>query len=766
MPQDNTLGAPTEGLGQTVTFAADSRQGVPQTSAIQRGTMRNNASGGGAVRTAQALQVQAPKGDTLFQTLARLGGDILKPQLEAERTLKFAEGMQQAAAGQAISEIVDEQPWYSKLFGSTSVVDGARAYTASTKATLAAAELEKDMHNLRKLSPKEMAAKGAEIMTREANTGDSITDAMVTQQLAQTLPNVMRAQAKAHLHYQQEQLVEGVGSNFTAAAELMRAVGNNVAEGKTAEDTDGVGAQLAFLSVLTPPPDMAPDLFYHTVADRAAAQIGQGNFAVYDTMKDSGFMDKLTSQQQHALRSARYQASNEARANLPIEFLKEQAAWQRLANDPNSDQAAIPAGAAALNAEYTRLTGDRQPAISPAATVRELEQWAAVQEAERKRVLREAEQAAKPSEKFALEQQALGIQVAAVQAGQSMRDFSDKEQKQTWQALHAVYANNPAALQKIRSEQMREDIYDTEWRDAMRRAVNTAVQGGDAMGLEQAYHKYWMPLVKDAGDRGLSVALAYAGKEVGSTLALYHQMAQGTPASENTIKARYNRAVLPQPAEVPMGKGSKGAADLKVLESGMIESSWFAIGRVFNEDDYPIENPEAVLGWITPNIPKGVEDAKERVEAGKRNTPNLSVIGGYGWIRGTRETDVKQYLLKMPKDTEHAPTKENYNTVVREHVDMLKNFFDLGGTISVWQSQDDPGGVPRLAISGEGPKGEALTYTFTAQEAAASYAKRRATKPFVMGAKITNVPAEGAPSIYAGEEAWKAYRQRQAAKQN
>lgn len=769
MAQDNTLGAPTEGLGQNVTFVADGRTGVPQASAMQRGSFKVGARGGEAQRANQAVLGPAPKGNPLLDTLLRLGGEVIKPHVEAERNRKYLEGMQQAAQGQAITEIVDEQPWYSKVFGSTSLVDGARAYTASTAANAVAAEQEADMVNLRKLSANEMAMHSAKLMQKTANTGDTHTDNMIMQSMGQTLPVLMKTQAKEHLRYQQEQLSKRIGDNLDASASNLRAVDTNARNpDTTADGNDVLIAGVRLSEALKRPPEIAKEEFDKAIVERATAQIMSGNFALHDALEGSGFTAGLTPTQQHNLRVARNQATIDARANLPIEFLKKESQWRSLSTDPGNVPANIEDMRKEVQAEYERITGDKRQYLSSSATVQELEQLAATKAREQERLRREAATANAPAERVAAENTLLQGWVRDTQQGSSMRDLSPAEQRKTWKVLNAV--SSPADLQRIRAEQMNGGIYDTELRDRMRIAVNSALQTNDPVKLEAAYQQYWMPLVKDSGDMGDSIALDYAGKEVGEVLNRYHKIANGTPADPITIGERYSYAALPQPKQLTLGPNTRDSEELSTITKNSWKRSWYAVKRVGGSDTYAVENPTALLGWIKGSMNEAIEDADLRVDMAIKHTPNLTVAGGYAWIKSAKATSVTDYLTTKVPRSKYAPTggsNGNVNTVVREHVDMLKNYLGIESEMRVWQADDAQGGNPRMAIMGLDAKGAIKRWSFTAQDMAESYAKRKAEadKPTKLqyGPEITYRAPDDMPSPSAGDEAWKAYRQRQAA---
>ena len=174
MARDNTVGAPTEGLGQTVTFTAPGG-GSSQARAGGRGRVNNDMRGGEQSLRNRLDPLPLSQGpDPTMVLLQKMGNAILQPHLEKERTERFVQGMQQAAQGQAITEIVDEQPWYSKIFGDTHVIDGARAFSSYAKVQEEATAVEADMDNLRTKSPQEAQKYFADRIAK-SQTGDSGT---------------------------------------------------------------------------------------------------------------------------------------------------------------------------------------------------------------------------------------------------------------------------------------------------------------------------------------------------------------------------------------------------------------------------------------------------------------------------------------------------------------------------------------------------------------------------------------------------------------
>ena len=91
---DNTLGAPTEGLGQTVTFTASGGVGVPQLQIPDRGAVRMGTQGGAPTSSGQARQVQAAQPDPTMAALMKLGGNLLAPAVKRDQEAQFMQGTQ------------------------------------------------------------------------------------------------------------------------------------------------------------------------------------------------------------------------------------------------------------------------------------------------------------------------------------------------------------------------------------------------------------------------------------------------------------------------------------------------------------------------------------------------------------------------------------------------------------------------------------------------------------------------------------------------
>ena len=152
MAADNTLGSPTEGLGANITFSGGDRRQPAQMRVGEAQQVRLGNSTKISLQTpVVGLGNMANDNDPTLDLVMKVAGAVVGPALKKYQTEQYVAGMQRAASGAAVKDIVDEQPWYSRIFGDSDVVEGARAYTQQAKATETAMLMTENMQELRKL---------------------------------------------------------------------------------------------------------------------------------------------------------------------------------------------------------------------------------------------------------------------------------------------------------------------------------------------------------------------------------------------------------------------------------------------------------------------------------------------------------------------------------------------------------------------------------------------------------------------------------------
>lgn len=367
MPNDNTLGAPTEGLGQKVTFAFDPASGgVPQldlggNSDIHAGLKGNLGTSMGVV---QGQGVQAPPNPTL-DILTKFGDAILRPKIEQAKQDAFFTGMQRAMQGEAVADIAKDQPWYSTIFGESDVVEGARAYKGSTVASTTVTALEEQMPELRKLGPAEVQ-KRFHATVQGAMTGDRPTDAAVLRSLTSQLPSLMRRQAKEHYGWLQENAAEQESSAFKAGASRLQAAGKGLADRVTTPDEfDAITAD--FVRSVAPAMGRDEKNYKESMKDNLVSWAKGGQFHALNALKKSGFLEVLTTDQQEAVAAAEKAGNAKLRAEYNVRWNDQWIAIRQAAEMPpeGTSMNDLKATIDAANEKYMAETGSSEGWLSP-----------------------------------------------------------------------------------------------------------------------------------------------------------------------------------------------------------------------------------------------------------------------------------------------------------------------------------------------------------------------------------------------------------------
>lgn len=363
--QENTLGAPTEGLGQTVTFAFGQDGGVPQ---LQLGgtTMVNAGIQGGRVPgnlpLAQDVKAQP---NPMFDMVMAVADSAIKKNVERKKAEAFVIGMQRAAAGEAVTDIAAEQPWYTKIFGDSDVVEGARVYASQTVAQTQVAAMEDAMPELRKKTPAE--AQQFFINSVNANlTGDPVADAAIMQSMSRALPQVMRRQTKEHYGWLQENATTQETAAFRAGATNLQAQAKALGKDFRNSEEFKVATQ-EFVASVMPADGRDLDSYQKSMTANLRSWAQNGEFHALNALRDSGFMDVLTADQVTLVDKAVETGENRLINKYSFEW-NDQLTDLTMASQ-NPDVGVTPQQIAeridALNQQYGLETGSKQGIISP-----------------------------------------------------------------------------------------------------------------------------------------------------------------------------------------------------------------------------------------------------------------------------------------------------------------------------------------------------------------------------------------------------------------
>lgn len=321
MAGDNTLGAPTEGLGQNVTFSPQAGGGIPQLQLGAQGAVQTGIAGGGVgIGGTQAQGIQQEGPSPMVAALMNLGGTVLAKKQAVKNNEAFLRGMQRAAAGEAVAEIAREQPWYAGMFGDGDAAEGARWYASHTVANSVASEFDDKMPELRRLPPDQARAQMEQVLQQRL-TGDTAADTAVVQQLTQVLPQVFKRQAKEHIAYQNEEGVKALTASMLQGAQRLQDVAKGAASGTYSQDDVVQGLQ-AFVEAQVNP-GLPENLYAKTKTDGLEYLASTGKFHAFEALDRAGFVSSLPQDMQEALRSKIATAQNRTKAQFSLGVDKE-----------------------------------------------------------------------------------------------------------------------------------------------------------------------------------------------------------------------------------------------------------------------------------------------------------------------------------------------------------------------------------------------------------------------------------------------------------
>lgn len=207
-----------------MTYSFDPLQ-PQQAQMTQAATIRAGMSQG-ATQTGLIQYDEGTDGTRAISTLMTVGAEKLAPVAQKMQEKAFLTGMQRAASGEALTGIINDQPWYSKIFGTTPVVEGARAYTAQAVGAEWASATEAKMPELRKQSPEAVTDYIRESFAGYA-TGDADTDDLIRRTITEQAPILIKQHTRENFKYLQEQAkesrVRSYVSSFNRVNDMLQA---------------------------------------------------------------------------------------------------------------------------------------------------------------------------------------------------------------------------------------------------------------------------------------------------------------------------------------------------------------------------------------------------------------------------------------------------------------------------------------------------------------------------------------------------------------
>jgi hypothetical protein len=293
--------------------------------------------------------------ENTYAAITKLGQDIITPHIKAETQKQYMAGVQRAMEGEAIKDIVESQPWYSQIFGPTSAVMGARAYTAQAKIAELGAQLEREMPQLAQ-QPASALTERLSALQQELMTGDAVVDGILTTQIVEQMAPAYKRHAKEHYIYQQNRAVEAQGQAWAAAANSFQERSKGFLDGTvTPEDYEADKQRLR--AALTPFADQSVDSYHANVMRFIENAAVQGNFHAIKMLRDDGVLDQLPIDNRSQLERALAVAGNRALNKALLEDERLALEYRMVVDDTAQNPAKLRERLVALNEKAAAITG-------------------------------------------------------------------------------------------------------------------------------------------------------------------------------------------------------------------------------------------------------------------------------------------------------------------------------------------------------------------------------------------------------------------------
>lgn len=767
--RDNLVGAPASGFGQTVSFAfnPDGRR-TQATEPARRVAPQGGVQGGQRASRPLGGEQRLPevRTDPTVAALMKMGEAILAPKLRAAQQAKFVEGMSKAAAGQAINDIIEEQPWYADFFGDTDVVEGARAYHSQAGVARAAADLEAAMPELRQLPPQ---AAQAEINKRLSSqlTGDAAADAHILGATAKMLPGVLRQHAKAHYSYLQEEASKAESSARLADAELLQSSARGLVDGTIgAMEYDMRVAQTA--SRARPAAGRNLESYAKTLADDLTLMARKGQLHAINAYKGAGYLEALPPDLAKQVETAVDTAENTLRSQYSFEWGDDLASLKFRTIDPQDwTPRQYFEQARALNDRYKKLTGSSRDLLGMTETVTDMEQMGrAIHTAEEKRI----EDGRKQYDallKAGQEAQAKQIMDSMLQSYVASGDII-RAKRVPGARDEDVHAAVEKAFVQQGPEVLRRAHMMSDYVNPMLKAQFTAGLRGNMLGelteATRTSYAQWRAL-RDQDSTGALAAAYFADNDADKRMEIFHVLSGGDPSSPAALGAYQVAFVGPlKEAKDNLSKEEKERLSKDVVSEFKDRLPAFLGGKPgegeLRDDMIGIitraaEREAAVWRGAVPGI-----DSKRAAQLAIKSAManGLNVEGGFVW-QDARGQPPLQRIVEGHLGTLNARMPADPTDQARLWNGAFKEVLGEDFKHQLLLNRDTDGGLLALIHNPDAP--QPYFRRIPAADIAASMRKQitEAHKPAVAGIKkeslqfgpeITYKPAPGARSIYDG----------------
>lgn len=333
---------------------------------VQSDTHRGAQVVGGGTVASGVPNAQLTDPGNITGQLGEFMSKAMEPYVERRKQERFFEGFTRAQAGESIDDLAKSHKGVvGKLFGPTSLEDGAQFYAAMEKVDQWAIDTTNRMDELIQLDPKGQAKLLAE--TSQSMLGDNpYVNAMVQKQLIEKTGPMLDVINKKRYIWQQatarKSQFDALNTGATSLQQMARQF-NDVTD-PTDDETAAMDVSRAnFLGLMQKPAGMSDDTYRETLTASLESFAQNGNWYAYNALMDAGVLTVLDDDGKDKVIKAhdKYESTSldDAKGNHIAERLEIE---EKVERGQMSDLEAI-AAYDAINVKISRETGLRKRAF-------------------------------------------------------------------------------------------------------------------------------------------------------------------------------------------------------------------------------------------------------------------------------------------------------------------------------------------------------------------------------------------------------------------
>lgn len=242
-----------------------------------RGTVQGGGVGAPTPVRASFDRSAAQFDSSTLDALRAMGDALIDPIVQRRQEELFYEGARKQIEGEKLQDIVQEQPWYSKIFGPSASVQGARTMAQMQAVESFATNMQRDMSHLRTLSGDEFQQEVMRRISEVAELGDTATNVAVQSQLLESMAPLIRNHTAEHFSWVQEQMQEQFTGTLVSNARFMQSAVQGLATGRMSEE-DYRQVQANTAMSLQPIEGQTPESYWAGVQVATEEAMASGNF--------------------------------------------------------------------------------------------------------------------------------------------------------------------------------------------------------------------------------------------------------------------------------------------------------------------------------------------------------------------------------------------------------------------------------------------------------------------------------------------------------